>query len=452
MIIELPQVGESVTEGVIGRWLKSPGERVERFDPLVEVVTDKVNMEMPSPVSGTLTSIIAAEGETVPMGAPIAEMEVEGEAEASADQARSDGASVQAARADRIGTLLKDVAPVGPTGSGGPISADPAPETASGPPSRRGGRADRRRYSPAVLRLADERDIDLDQVRGTGLGGRVTLKDVRQFIAQMGPQSDEGADDAPGAGTSAVETRAAPSPMTDDATPGADEERAPLSPVRRMIAENMARSATDIPQAWTLVEVDVSGLVARRAAVRDEFQRREGINITYLPFVMKAVAESLKENPLLNSSWGGDSIIYKRLINIGIAAATPNGLVVPVVHDADTLSVAGLARRIDDLTTRARAGRLTLDDVQGGTFTLNNTGALGSVLSQPLVNHPQAAILTTEAIVKRPVVVGDGIAIRSMMNLCMSFDHRIMDGAEASAFINAVKRRLEGIGADTGVY
>ena len=450
MIIELPQVGESVTEGVIGRWLKSPGERVERFDPLVEVVTDKVNMEMPSPVSGTLTSIIAAEGETVPMGAPIAEMEVEGEA--SADQARPEGAAVQAAPADRIGTLLKDVAPVGPTGSGGPISADPAPETASGPPSRGGSRADRRRYSPAVLRLADERDIDLDQVRGTGLGGRVTLKDVRQFIAQMGPQADKGADDAPGAGTSAVETRAAPSPMTDDATPGADEERAPLSPVRRMIAENMARSATDIPQAWTLVEVDVSGLVARRAAVRDEFQRREGINITYLPFAMKAVAESLKENPLLNSSWGGDSIIYKRRINIGIAAATPNGLVVPVVHDADTLSVAGLARRIDDLTTRARAGRLTLDDVQGGTFTLNNTGALGSVLSQPLVNHPQAAILTTEAIVKRPVVVGDGIAIRSMMNLCMSFDHRIMDGAEASAFINAVKRRLEGIGADTGVY
>ena len=303
-----------------------------------------------------------------------------------------------------------------------------------------------------MLRLADERDIDLDQVRGTGLGGRVTLKDARQFIAQMGAQADKGADDAPGAGTSAVETRAAPSPMTDDAIPGSDEERAPLSPVRRMIAENMARSATDIPQAWTLVEVDVNGLVARRAAVRDEFQRREGINITYLPFAMKAVAESLKENPLLNSSWGGDSIIYKRRINIGIAAATPNGLVVPVVHDADTLSVAGLARRIDDLTTRARAGRLTLDDVQGGTFTLNNTGALGSVLSQPLVNHPQAAILTTEAIVKRPVVVGDGIAIRSMMNLCMSFDHRIMDGAEASAFINAVKRRLEGIGADTGVY
>ena len=330
------------------------------------------------------------------------------------------------------------MAPVGPTGSGGPISADPPAETAA----QRGGRSGRRRYSPAVLRLAEERGVELERVEGTGLGGRVTLKDVRGFIAE----SEE----------ATAETRAAPavapSPMADDATSGSDEERAPLSPVRRMIAENMVRSASEIPQAWTLVEVDVSGLVARRAAVRDDFRRREGINITYLPFVMKAVAESLKENPLLNSSWGGDSIIYKRRVNIGIAAATPGGLVVPVVHDADTLSVAGLARRLDDLTTRARAGRLTLDDVQGGTFTLNNTGALGSVLSQPLVNHPQAAILTTEAIVKRPVVVGDGISIRSMMNLCMSFDHRIMDGAEASAFINAVKRRLEGIGADTGVY
>ena len=167
---------------------------------------------------------------------------------------------------------------------------------------------------------------------------------------------------------------------------------------------------------------------------------------------MKAVAESLKENPLLNSSWDDDSIIYKRRINIGIAAAAPDGLVVPVVHDADTLSVAGLARKIADLTERARGGGLTLDDVQGGTFTLNNTGALGSVLSQPLVNYPQAAILTTEAIVRRPAVVGDGIAIRSMMNLCMSFDHRIMDGAEASAFINAVKRRIEAIGPDTGLY
>ena len=431
MIIELPQVGESVTEGVIGKWLKSIGDRVERFDPLVEVVTDKVNMEMPSPASGTLTAVLAAEGETVPMGAPIAEMTVDGET-ASADASPTpvvgkSGEPSQPAP-NRIGTLLKDVAPVGPTGSGGPISADP--------PERLQRSARRRRYSPAVLRLAEERQIDLDQIEGTGLGGRVTLKDVRSFIEQSA------ASDVPV--EVGVETTA------KDLDP--DEERVLLTPVRRMIAENMVRSATEIPQAWTLVEVDVSGLVARRQAIRDDFQEREGINITYLPFVMKAVAEAIKGNPLLNSSWDGDAILYKRRVNIGIAAAAPDGLVVPVVHDADTMSIVGLARRIDDLTTRARRGQLKLEDVQGGTFTLNNTGVLGSVVSQPLLNFPQAAILTTEAIVKRPVVVGDGIAIRSVMNLCMSFDHRIMDGAEASAFINSVKRRLESIGPDTGVY
>ena len=429
MIIELPQVGESVTEGVIGRWLKSIGDRVERFDPLVEVVTDKVNMEMPSPVTGTLTAILAGEGETIPMGTPIAEVAVEGEVDLPDAQpaAATDGSqSPPPVSQDRIGTLLKDVAPVGPTGSGGPISADSRRQAAS-PTARR-------RYSPAVLRLAEERGIDLDQIEGTGISGRVTLKDARRLIAA------QAASDGP----QTVGAETAPTQL--------DEERVPLSAVRRIIAANMVRSAAEIPQAWTLVEVDVSGMVERRRSVRDDFRQREGINITYLPFVMKAVAESLKENPLLNSSWDGDAILYKRRINVGVAAATPDGLVVPVVHDADTMSISGLAKKIDDLTARARRGELKLDDVQGGTFTLNNTGVLGSVLSQPLVNFPQAAILTTEAIVKRPVVVGDGIAIRSMMNLCMSFDHRIMDGAEASAFINSVKQRLESIGPETGVY
>ena len=429
MIIELPQVGESVTEGVIGKWLKSVGDRVERFDPLVEVVTDKVNMEMPSPATGTLTAILASEGETIPMGGPIAEMEVEGEVDAPVAPVSTPAqptARVPIATPDRIGTLLRDVAPVGPTGSGGPISADPP----QAPPRSVG----RRRYSPAVMKIAAEHGIDLDRVNGTGISNRVTLKDVRKFI-EVSAGSD----------TPEVD-------RTDEQRDMAHEERVPLSPVRRMIAENMVRSATDIPQAWTLVEVDVSGLVARRASIRDEFQQREGINITYLPFVMKAVAESLKGNPLLNSSWDGDAILVKQRINIGVAAAAPDGLVVPVVHDADTMSVSGLAQKIDDLTTRTRRGELRLEDVQGGTFTLNNTGVLGSILSQPLVNPPQAAILTTEAIVRRPVVVGDGIAIRSMMNMCMSFDHRVMDGAEAGAFINSVKQRLEAIGPETGVY
>ncbi|MDP6550146.1 MAG: 2-oxo acid dehydrogenase subunit E2, partial [Dehalococcoidia bacterium] len=207
-----------------------------------------------------------------------------------------------------------------------------------------------------------------------------------------------------------------------------------------------------IPHAWSTVEVDVTGLVALRSQVRAAFEEREGVDLTYLPFVLKAVAESLKEHPTLNASWGGDKIVLKKRINLGIAVAAPQGLIVPVIRDADRLSVAGLARASRDLTNRARQQKLTLDDVQGGTFTLNNTGALGSVVSQPIINHPQAGILTTEAILKRAMVRDDAIAIRSMMNLCLSFDHRINDGAESSAFLQAVKTRLESMGPDTPIY
>ena len=430
MRIELPQVGESVTEGIIGRWLKQVGDQVEKYDPLVEVVTDKVNMEMPSPVSGVLTAIIAEEGQTVPMGAVIAEIQAEGEEPAETEAALMtvphDGASGDTEAIDRTGVLLRDVAPVGPTGSGGPASG----AAAAAAPQRT-----RARHSPAVQRLAEEHGVDLSRVIGTGMGGRVTRKDVQAFV------------DARTEEEALPQTAAPPEP-----TSGAGEERVPLTPIRRMIAENMVKSATQIPQVWSLLEVDVTGLVRRRESARDDFQLREGVSLTYLPFVVKAVAESLKENPLLNSTWGGDAIILKRRINIGVAVAAPDGLVVPVVHDADGLSVAGLAKAIDDLTTRARTGSLRLEDVQGGTFTVNNTGVLGSVASQPLVNYPQAAILTTEAIVKRPVVIDDAIAVRSMMNVCLTFDHRVMDGAEAGAFTGSVKRRLEAIGPDTAIY
>ena len=431
MKIELPQVGESVTEGVIGRWLKNIGESVEKYDPLVEVVTDKVNMEMPSPVSGVLTNILAEEGQTVPMGAVIAEIQVEGEEDVGAGL--KPAPTSDAEEIDTTGVLLKDVAPVGPTGSGGPVSVVQAGSAEQCP---------RQRYSPAVLRLAQEHDVDLTLIAGTGISGRITRKDVQVYI-DSAPQSPEVVEPTP------VETVVSAAPAAGATS---DEERVPPTPIRRMIAENMVKSSTQIPQAWTLVEVDVTDLVWRRALVREDFQNREGVNLTYLPFVVKAVAEALKDNPLMNSSWDGDAIVIKRRINIGIAVAAGNGLVVPVIHDAETLSIAGLAKKIDELTNKARQGTLELQDVQGGTFTLNNTGALGSVLSQPLVNYPQAGILTTETIVKRPVVIEDAIAIRSMMNITLTFDHRIMDGSEASAFINAVKQRLEAIGPDTGVY
>ena len=422
MKIELPHVGESVTEAIIGKWLIQVGDQVEKYDPLVEVVTDKVNMEMPSPVTGVLASILVEEGQTVPMGTVIAEMNVEDEpAVEPASDSQAAGAD-ETEQVDRIGTLLKDVAPVGPTGSGGPVATEPgkAPEA-------------RKRFSPAVMRLAAEHDVDLSQVESTGIGGRITRKDVQAHI------------DA--ATASAIESPGA-APTGERA---ADEERVPLTPVRRMIAANMVRSATEIPEAWTVVETDVTGLVQLRESVRAGILQREGVNLTYLPFVLKVVAEALKANPLVNSQWDKDAIVLKRRINVGVAIAAPQGLVVPVVHDADALSVAGLAKAVDDLAGRARQGKLNVEDVRGGTFTVNNTGALGSVIGKGLINHPQAAILNTEAIVKRPVVINDAIAIRSMMNLCLTFDHRILDGAEAGAFVGDVKRRLEAIGPEDGV-
>ena len=412
MKIELPHVGESVTEGIIGRWLVSPGDRVEKYDPLVEVITDKVSMEMPSPAAGTMSKILAQEGDTVPMGAVIAEMEVEGEP--AHDIPTQAAPTVEPSTIDRLGVLVEGVAPVGPTGSGGVAASIP---TDVNPASRQ-------RYSPAVRRLAEQHGIDPALISGTGVGGRVTRADVQAHI--------DGGDPAPGS--------------TEP-----DEERVPLTPIRRMIAQNMVRSSTEIPQAWSSVEVDVTRMVALRESIKDDFRAREGVNLTYLAFILSAVAAALKENPLLNSSWDDDAIIVKRRIDIGIAVAAPQGLVVPVIRRADRLTVTELARAVDRLSEKARAGKLAIEDVRDGTFTVNNTGVLGSVVSRALVNPPQAAILTTEAIVKRPVVVGDAIAIRSMMNIGLTFDHRIVDGAEAGAFSASVKRLLEEVGPDTRV-
>ncbi|MEE8442235.1 MAG: dihydrolipoamide acetyltransferase family protein [Dehalococcoidia bacterium] len=435
--IQLPQVGESVTEGVIGRWLKQVGDTVEKYDPLVEVMTDKVNMEVPSPFNGTLTAVLVKEGDTVPMGAPIAEMETEEAIEEPAAPPTPPPGPAQAPPSPgRTGVLLKDVRPVGPTGAGEeppiPVDIAPAAQPPAPAPTRPSvgeAEASRRRYSPVVRRLAAERGIDLALVPGTGIEGRVTKEDVLRYGEQ-----------AP-----AVPVAAEPG--------GPDEEVVPLTPLRRLIADNMVRSATQIPQAWSYVEVDVTSLVARRESVKVDFLQREGVDLTYLPFFMKAVVEALKEHPLLNSTWGGDKIIIKKRINVGIAVAMAQGLIVPVVHDADTMSIAGLAKACRNLIQRAHDGKLTLDEVQGGTFTLNNTGALGSVASQPLVNPPQAAIMTTEAIIKRAVVLpGDAIAVRSIVNVCMSFDHRILDGAESGAFMATVKRHLEAMGPDTPIY
>ncbi len=466
--IELPHVGESVVEGTIGKWLKQPGDRIERYEPLVEVVTDKVTMEVPSPVDGSLVKILAQEGETIPMGAPLAEVET---AESPATQSTQpepaekpavsqpeepepagepSGEILAAPPVSRIGYLNTSATMIGPTGGGAgdDTPPDPSPELTAAalsaslaaqvaietPAVTAPASADRRRLSPAVRRLAREHSVDLSLISGTGMGGRITRDDVLKHL-ETG--------DVVSALPEPVEV---PAVAADRQTAAAgDEEHIPLTPVRRMIAEAMVRSVSQIPHAWSVVEVDVTGLVAARTAMRKSFRQREGVDLTYLPFILQALLATLKENPTFNATWGGDKIILKNRLNIGLAVAAPNGLVVPVIHNADRLSLSGLAHAVADLAQRARDNKLTLDDVQGGTFTLNNTGALGSVVSQPIINYPQAAIMTTEAVQKRPVVINDAIAIRSMMNLCMSFDHRINDGAESSAFMQSIKRRLEAI-------
>ena len=468
-LIELPHVGESVVEGTIGKWLKQPGDRVERYDPLVEVVTDKVTMEVPSPVAGELLRIIAQEGETVPMGAPIAEVD-DGSGPAAGGSpgtpAATPSATPQSAAAPASPTptsyLITDARPVGPTGGsaveaqsqeGAEAPAEPAPAAAAPPTVIRAVDQNREtgverapnRLSPAVRRLAAEHDLDVDRIAGTGMGGRVTRNDVLRYLESQAATVTTA---APAAAPSA----AAPAPAALPTAPSADEERVALTPVRRMIADAMVRSVTQIPHAWSMVEVDITELVGLRNRERDRFRAREGVNLTYLPFALKAVTTALKDNPTMNASWGDDCIILKRRINLGIAVAAPSGLVVPVIHDADRLSISGLAHAVADLSERARGGTLRLEDVQGGTFTVNNTGALGSVLGGPIINHPQAGILTTEAVQQRPVVINDAIAIRWMMNLCLSFDHRINDGAESGAFMQSVKDRLEAMDGDTPIY
>ena len=471
--IELPHVGESVVEGTIGKWLKQPGDRVERYDPLVEVVTDKVTMEVPSPVSGELLRIIAQEGETVPMGAPIAEVDDGSGPSSSQPPAASaptatapapvtpPALAVAPASSTPTSYLITDARPVGPTGGsaveaqsqeGAEAPDEPAPAAAATATVIRAIDLDREtsverapnRLSPAVRRLAAEHNLDVDRIAGTGMGGRVTRNDVLRYLEQQA--ATVATAPAP------PQTVAVPATATATAPPSGDEERVALTPVRRMIADAMVRSVTQIPHAWSMVEVDITNLVARRNRERDQFRAREGVNLTYLPFALKAVASALKDNPTMNASWGDDCIILKRRINLGIAVAAPSGLVVPVIHDADRLSISGLAHAVADLSERARGGTLRLEDVQGGTFTVNNTGALGSVLGGPIINHPQAGILTTEAVQQRPVVIHDAIAIRWMMNLCLSFDHRINDGAESGAFLQSVKARLEAMDGDTPIY
>ena len=403
--IKMPQLGESVTEGTVEKWLKREGEFVKRDEPIVEVVTDKVNAEIPSPFEGTLVKIDAGEGQVVRVGAVIAQIETTAAAAAAAP------------------------APATPKAAPAPAAAPAAaPAPTAAPAQRAPGGEEHARLSPAVRKLAAERGIDPSSIQGSGLGGRVTREDV--LAAPAAP--------------AAPARSAAPAPPSAPAKlDGAREELVKLSVMRKSIADHMVRSLATSPHAWTLQEVDVTNLVRYREAEKDGFRARHGTALTYLPFVAQLLGRALKQFPWLNSTWTDDGVVLKRYLNLGIAVSIPDGLIVPVLKDADQLGFSELVRRINDLIERSRNKQLKPEDVQGGTFTLNNTGATGSVASQPIINQPQAAILTTEAIVKRPVVIGEGIAVRDMMNMCLSFDHRIIDGMMAGQFLTFMKQGLE---------
>ncbi|MBX5465828.1 MAG: 2-oxo acid dehydrogenase subunit E2, partial [Clostridia bacterium] len=310
----------------------------------------------------------------------------------------------------------------------------------------------RGRYSPVVRRLAREHGIDLDSLRGTGAHGRVTREDVLAALERRKEEATAGLRSEATAGT---EAQAAPAPVPQapaaapaaQAAPGGDR-LVPLDPIRRTMARRMVEAKQTIPHAWTMVEVDVTGLARLRERVQEEFRRREGFELTFLPFMLEAVARALGDFPMLNATWTEEGVLLHQAVHLGIAVAADSGLVVPVIRNADALSLVGLARAARQLAEKARAGRLALEDVQGGTFTVDNTGATGSVLSYPIINPPQVAIITMERVVKRPVVVetadGEGLAVRSMMNVCLSIDHRVIDGALAGRFLAAVRRRLEG--------
>ncbi|CAN5115629.1 branched-chain alpha-keto dehydrogenase complex dihydrolipoyllysine-residue (2-methylpropanoyl)transferase [soil metagenome] len=420
----MPRLGESVTEGTIARWLKEEGEEVAKDEPLCEVDTDKVGAELPSPVAGRLEKHLVAEGTTVEVGTEIALVAVASEHGERQDKAppREDAtAEAPTEEFPAAGTVAQPVAAAG--NMGWREASGRAPVESGAVESAETLRI--RRSSPVVRRLAAEHGLEIEHIPGTGIGGRVTKKDIERYVEEREALSEAPLLAEPGR----IEVH--------------DGDRIlEITSVRRATADRLSRSKREAPHAWTMVEADVTGLVALRSRIKEEFEKSEGVRLTYLTFIAKAVTESLSEHPLLNAAWDHDRIVLRRRINIGIAVNLEDALVVPVIHGADELNLQELARKIDDVVGRTRTGALS--DTTGGTFTVNNPGALGSVVSTPIINHPQAAILSAEAIVKRPVVVeGDAIAVRSMMNLEVSFDHRVLDGGAALGFLNAVKRRLE---------
>jgi 2-oxoisovalerate dehydrogenase E2 component (dihydrolipoyl transacylase) len=440
--VVMPQLGESVHEGTISKWLVKPGDKVVEFEPMLEVDTDKVNAEVPAPVSGILREILAKEGETVQAGAEIAVVEVGSDSEVAAAPEAPAPALAEAAPAQAVvapGPAIaapkssQKPAPPAPGQEPAPTQTDappPLPSLREDLPAEREGQGEHR-YSPAVQMQALELKVDLSKVTGTGLGGRVTKKDVQEFAARP---------------------KAAPAAPAQPVLPREGDQVVQLTRVRKLIAENMVRSKTTIPHAWQTQEADMSGVVANRAANKAAFQKQEGFSLTYLPYVMSAAASALREHPEVNATFNDTEIIIHRDINLGISVGLEDTLIVPVVRRADGLSLAGLARSVNDVATRARNKQLKADDLAGATFTVNNSGTFGTLFSYSVINPGQAGILTMEAIVDRPMAVSGMIGIKPMMYLCFSFDHRVLDGLQAARFLTSCRKWLEAITAESPIY
>ncbi len=450
--VVMPQMGESIVEGTLTKWLKKPGEHVERDEPLFEISTDKVDTEIPSPASGKLGEVLVEEGKTVAINTVVARIDDASGADDSA--AKAPGVKEPPAPAVPPEDAAKDVppqpAPQVPQPSGaGPYPATPGPAPAVAAEEPQGP------LSPIVRKMAREFNIDLKQVRGSGAGGRITKQDVEAYMASQGARTVAASHiEAPAAKPAApAATPAAPAPPLPASAPAptptapsalqARTRIEPMSTMRQKIAEHMIFSKRTSAHVTTVHKVDITKVAKLRDRNKAEFQARHGFSLTYLPFITRAASEALRQFPILNASIEGANVLYHNDINIGIAVALEGGLIVPVIRNADEKTVVGLQRSIVDLATRARSRQLKPDEVTGGTFSITNFGSFGSVFATPVINQPQVAILGVGTVEKQPVVIDDAIAIRSICYLALTFDHRLIDGALADQFTGKVKQILE---------
>jgi pyruvate dehydrogenase E2 component (dihydrolipoamide acetyltransferase) len=467
--VVMPQMGESIFEGTITKWLKKPGDKVERDEPLFEISTDKVDAEIPSPSAGVLQEIKIAEGQTVPIQTVVAVIDGTGAAAAAPAPAK---AAVPSAPAPTL-AAAKPASPVAPAPAAQPVAAATAPAAASSSVVSIDASSERVHSSPLVRRLAKEHGIDLGSIDGTGAGGRITKQDIEAAIAaQSGAApavSQPDGSSASAASAPAAVSRPAPPPPAAAPLAGSggpavhgnqyvpalqlgvardrlyfgDYEVQPMSMMRQKIAEHMVASKHVSPHVYSVDEIDMSKIVSLRNKAKDEFEARYGTKLTYMPFFVKAVVNGLRAYPTLNASLDGTNVVLHKEINIGMAVALDWGLIVPVIKNADEKNILGIQRNMNDLAERARSKKLKPEEVQEGTFSITNPGVFGGLFGLPVISQPNVGILGLGAIEKRPVVINDSIAIRSMCYVTLSYDHRVVDGAVAHQFLHKVKETLE---------